>query len=71
MNKAPVKGQSRYGQVAQAATAVRSNLMMLLAFKPIPPTQSKAFDTPGWSIRESNPSPNVSARFRVSGGLLQ
>jgi hypothetical protein len=32
MNKAPVKGQSRYGQLAQAATAVRSNLMMLLAF---------------------------------------
>jgi len=46
MNKAPVKGQSRYGQVAQAATAVRSNLMMLLAFKPIPPTQSNTSASP-------------------------
>ena len=46
MNKAPVKGQSRYGQVAQAATAVRSKDTIELAFKPIPPTQSKAFDTP-------------------------
>ena len=52
MNKAPVKGQSRYGQVAQAATAVRSNLMMLLAFKPIPPTQSNTSAPPRVEVWE-------------------
>ena len=42
----PLGRKDRHELVAQMATAVRSKVTMLLAFKPIPPTQSNTFDTP-------------------------
>lgn len=56
MKKAPVRGHSRHGQVAQAATAVRSKDTMLFAVMHIRLGSRIPVMPHKWSIRESNPS---------------
>ncbi len=64
-------GKDRHELVAQAATAVRSKVTMLFAVMHIHRRSRIPVHPREWRCGKSNPSPNVSARFIVSGGLLQ